>query len=174
MLNPDDVVKLIVFDTWTLNQDRYPPEGEKRRSNPDNVYLSERDGVANRYRLIAMDHTHCFTNGRDLTARIASIGRTKESRLYGLFPAFRRFITKGRISQAVNELEGMSPTSIGGIIESIPPEWRVPKTARDALKRLLCERVEFLCENLTNVMSPLCSLHAGDLFDEGGNADGRE
>lgn len=173
LLNPDDIVKMIVFDTWTLNQDRYPPEVENRRANPDNVFLSKRDRVAGQYRLLAMDHTHCFTSGRDLTDRIAGISRVKDGRLYGLFPAFRSFITRERIALAIGGVGGVPPSSIGGIIESIPSEWEVKETGRQALTRLLCERADFLSGRLADMLNPLCNLHEGELFEEGGNGDGR-
>jgi hypothetical protein len=40
LVNPETISQLVVFDTWTLNCDRYPPDVTKRRANPDNVFLS--------------------------------------------------------------------------------------------------------------------------------------
>jgi hypothetical protein len=71
--NCDDVARLVVFDTWTLNCDRHPPNLSERKPNYDNVFLSEEGAARGRFRLVAMDHTHCFTCGRDLTKRLASI-----------------------------------------------------------------------------------------------------
>jgi hypothetical protein len=45
LVNPQDVARLVVFDTWLLNCDRYswPPGNamQKPRINRDNVFLSE-------------------------------------------------------------------------------------------------------------------------------------
>lgn len=71
--NPEDIAKLVVFDTWTLNCDRHPPKGVVRKPNKDNVFLSGEGARPGRFRLIAMDHTHCFTSpnasGRSIVSR---------------------------------------------------------------------------------------------------------
>jgi len=38
--NHEDISRLVVFDTWTLNWDRFPPD-TVRKPNRDNVFLSE-------------------------------------------------------------------------------------------------------------------------------------
>jgi len=62
--NPEDIARLVVFDTWTLNCDRYqpPPEGVagRARVNWNNVFLSG-EAPAGQLLLKAIDHTHCFT-----------------------------------------------------------------------------------------------------------------
>ena len=40
--NASDVARLVVFDTWVRNCDRYPPDITVRKPNPDNVFLSSR------------------------------------------------------------------------------------------------------------------------------------
>ena len=72
LVNPDDISRLVVFDTWVLNCDRYPPDLTVRKPNPDNVYLANTNDPV-RFRLIASDHTHCFTCGRDLTRNVNDI-----------------------------------------------------------------------------------------------------
>jgi hypothetical protein len=42
LVNQDDLTRLVIFDTWTLNWDRYSVDDKgKRRINRDNVFLSE-------------------------------------------------------------------------------------------------------------------------------------
>ena len=57
LVNPQDITRLVVFDTWTLNCDRYhydvnPQTG--RKPNYDNVYLSSEGVEPGKRRLIAM------------------------------------------------------------------------------------------------------------------------
>ena len=58
-----------MFDTWLLNCDRFsfptrnPPT--KPRINRNNVFLSE-EAPDGKFVLKAMDHTHCFTCGKNL------------------------------------------------------------------------------------------------------------
>jgi len=46
LLNPNDITKLLVLDTWILNADRFPPKGMDWKPNYDNVFLSDRDGIS--------------------------------------------------------------------------------------------------------------------------------
>ena len=80
LVNCEAISWLMVFDTWTLNCDRHPADLTVRSPNYDNVFLervSESDPVG--FRLIAMDHTHCFTCGRDLGARRPTSIRSRTS-----------------------------------------------------------------------------------------------
>ena len=88
--NPDAISRLVVFDTWTQNPDRHPPDLATRQPHRDNVFLSGEGAMPGRFRLIAMDHTECFfTPGRrDLTGHIATIDQIRDERVYGLFPEF--------------------------------------------------------------------------------------
>ncbi len=91
LINPEDISRLVVFDTWTRNWDRYSPDG--RRINRDNVFLRE-DTPQGRFQLKAIDHTHCFTWGRELTRRLSNIEFVKDREVYGLFPEFRPFLDR--------------------------------------------------------------------------------
>src|SRR5437667_285614 len=86
--NPEDISRLVVFDTWTFNWDRHAPPDMKRRSRPDNVFLSGEDASRGRFRLIAMDQSECFADGQELNGRMAGIERIQDERVFGLFPAF--------------------------------------------------------------------------------------
>lgn len=60
LVNPDDIGKLVLFDTWTRNCDRHPPNLAARKPNRNNVFLSNEGLPDGEWRLMAMDHTHCF------------------------------------------------------------------------------------------------------------------
>lgn len=86
-----DITRLVVFDTWVRNCDRHPPDLTTRKPNFANVYLASTDRPT-RSRLLAIDHTHCFDCGHDLTNHLSEITKVKDERTYGLFPAFSAFI----------------------------------------------------------------------------------
>ena len=44
LVNPEDITRMVVFDTWTLNCDRHYHDQTVRKPNYDNVYLSS-EGV---------------------------------------------------------------------------------------------------------------------------------
>ncbi len=84
--NPEDIGRLIVFDTWTMNCDRYrPSNGATLRQNKDNVWFSEEGASKGRFVLKAIDHGCCFTCESDLTT--PRLQRSvNDDRLFGLFP----------------------------------------------------------------------------------------
>lgn len=123
LVNPGDIAKLVVFDTWTRNEDRFPPDPSVRKPNLDNVFLEEiieRKTLS--FRLVAMDHSHCFTSGAELTKRIAFIGSVKDDRIYGLFPAFVPFVTQAGVEVALNRLAEFTRADAEQIIATIPDE----------------------------------------------------
>jgi hypothetical protein len=79
LVNPEDISRLVVFDTWTLNCDRHHYDLKVRKPNYDNVYLSSADVEPGQRRLIAMDHGLCFIrSGEDLTTSLAHIDKWKQ------------------------------------------------------------------------------------------------
>jgi len=154
--NTDDIAPLVVFDTWVRNCDRYPPDPRKRRPNWDNVFLAQEGAAPGKLRLIAIDHSHCFTCGRALTDRTGTIDRVKDERIYGLFPQFKPYVTRERTDAAVRRLSEVSSGVVNGVVSSIPSEWDVSEGARDSLKKLICERASFLADRIIGLLEPLC------------------
>jgi hypothetical protein len=172
LVNPEDITKLVTFDTWILNADRFPPPGMDRKPNYDNVFLSDRDGIAGKQRLIAMDHTHCLTNGNEITARIGTIARVKDRHLYGLFPQFEPYLTAGRAKDAREKFRSVSTTLVAGILRSIPSEWGVNREGLRALYGLLLDRAHFKADEVYDMVLPHCSMHNGEFSWDGGNDNG--
>jgi hypothetical protein len=154
--NPDAVARLVVFDTWVRNCDRYPPDLTTRRPNYDNVFLEDQTDPV-RTRLIAMDQTHCFTCGGDLNSHIAQIDLMKDDRLYGLFPGFRPLINEAWVDQAVAKLTRLEKDKVRAIVDSIPPDWEVNKAARAALIHLTVERGAFVADTIKTSIRKVCS-----------------
>ena len=105
LVNPEAITRLVVFDTWTLNWDRYPPDLTTRRPNYDNVFL-EKVGERGKkeFRLLAIDQGCCFSGGRDLSPKIAGIDQIRDSRLYGMFPAFVQRVSEDHARGAIARL----------------------------------------------------------------------
>lgn len=168
--NPEDIARLVVFDTWTLNCDRHPADLRTRAPNRDNVFFSAEGATPERFRLVAMDHTHCFTCGRELTNRLATIERIKDERLYGLFP---EFVAQLRVHRSVAEasaarLREFSAGVGSEIVATIPGEWQVSDGARTALLDLLAQRAEHLADNIMGMLATRCWPQGELDFDSGG------
>jgi HipA-like kinase len=165
LANPDDISRLVVFDTWLLNCDRYSrPKDDPTKSpriNRDNVFLSE-EAPAGQFLLKAMDHTHCFTCGREWTKKLAHDDTMKHGRVFGLFPEFRKFLNRDAIVQAATDLRGITRESVTEMTQSIPKEWEVPRAARDALVDLVVGRATFVADTIESRLWPQGTLFTGD------------
>jgi hypothetical protein len=153
--NREDVGTLVVFDTWTLNCDRHPPDTNARRPNLDNVYVSTAQGAGHR-RLIAMDHTHCFSCGGDLSPSLASISKIKDERLYGLFPEFVPFVSRTSVKKSVATLASVTSEVVEPFVTAIPIEWQVSPEARAALVDLIVQRADFVAGKIEAHLAPTC------------------
>lgn len=150
--NPDALSGLIVLDTWLLNCDRYRPEAGRTRRNIRNVFFSERDAGKGKLRVIAMDHTHCFTCGTSLTAGIRSIDRVQDSRIYGHFPEFRPFLTHGAVRRFSARLGELTKPVAESFVAGTPRAWDIRDDVRAALVDFLCDRAAFLAPRLRKML----------------------
>jgi hypothetical protein len=148
LVNPDDITRLVVFDTWTLNCDRHHHDLGQRKPNYDNVYLST-DGVEpGKRRLIAMDHGLCFIrSGEDLSAKLAHLDKVRDPHVYGLFPEFRDKLRENIMTECVARLREMDKATANEVIQSIPSEWDVSPSAREAWSDLISRRAVFVADN---------------------------
>ena len=150
LVNPEDISRLVVFDTWTLNCDRCHHDPKVRKANPDNVYLSSEGVTAGKRRLIAMDHGLCFIgSGEDLTPRLADIGKVQDEQIYGLFPEFRQRLRQNIIDESVSHLRNVNKSTVTEIIESVPREWEVSQDSRNAWGDLIYRRARFVADNIS-------------------------
>jgi hypothetical protein len=154
LINPQDVSLLVVFDTWTLNCDRHSfKDGGRVRINRNNVFLSE-EAPRGRLLLKAMDHTHCFTCGKELSPPIAHIDRTKDPRIFGLFPEFRPFLDREVVRRTAERLGALTRETVEQMVQGIPPEWDVKQSARKALADLILARASYVADSIMNSLWP--------------------
>jgi|GEM_PF-276770 len=165
LFNPQDISRLVVFDTWTLNCDRYSWQGEGRtlrvRINRNNVFLSE-EAPESQFMLKAMDHTHCFTCGRELSRKLREIDKIKDSRVFGLFPEFQKYLNRVRIQQAAKDLRRILRTDVARITDGVPKEWEMKTDARDALIDLVVGRAMFVADTIESQLWPQRDLDFGN------------
>jgi hypothetical protein len=155
--NPDDISRLVVFDTWTLNCDRHSWQGEgtarRARINRNNVFLSE-EAPEGKLLLKAMDHTHCFTCGRELSRKLRELDRIKDPRVFGLFPEFRKYLDRPQVKKAARELLRITRTDLVRMTEDIPGEWEVGAEARNAVTDLIVGRATFVADTIESRIWP--------------------
>lgn len=156
VVNPADIARFVLFDTWTRNCDRHPPDPGARRPNYGNVFLSKEGLAKGKLQLIAMDHTHCFHWGRNLDERLARIEFVQDEGIYGLFPPFRPYLDRYRpaVEADLARLDRLPREAMEAIVATIPPEWEVSPGGRVALVNLLCWRAAFLAEHFVRLAYP--------------------
>lgn len=149
IVNPEDIARLVVFDTWTLNCDRHYYDATVRKPNYDNVYLSKEGVEPGKRRLIAMDHGLCFIrSGEDLTAKLSHIDKVKDEHVYGLFQEFRSKLREDIMKDCTVRLREMNAAVAKDMIGTVPGEWDVSSAARGAWADLICHRAVFVADNL--------------------------
>jgi hypothetical protein len=164
LVNPDDLTGLVILDTWTLNWDRYSiPEKGKPRINRDNVFLSEQ-APKGQLLLKAMDHTHIFMKGSELTRKLAHLDRVKDNKVYGLFPEFRPLLGEKAARRGIERLKEFTRAEAEKIVQSIPKEWDVSDGARKAIVDFLVNRARYMVESIMTMLWPQREL---DFTDEG-------
>jgi hypothetical protein len=164
LINPQDISRLVVFDTWTRNCDRHSVRtGRNKRIRYDNVFLSA-EAPKGRLVLKAMDHTHCFTCGADLTGKEATLDKIRDHHVYGLFRQFRPFLDRDAVNRSATRLRSVTGALVQGIMATVPREWDVSDSARKALVALIVARAEFVADNVVSAIWPQQEL---DFTDEG-------
>jgi len=147
--NPTDITRLMVFDTWVRNCDRHPPDLTARKPNYANVYLADTDRPG-RSRLLAIDHTHCFDGGRDLSERLADIAKVKDEATFGLFPAFEPFIDTGELHWCLSLLRSVTREQVAAIVANIPAAWQVDARSAEALVAQIHGRAVFIADRISS------------------------
>ena len=147
--NPEDITRLVVFDNWIRNCDRHPPNFPDRKPNYANVYLGHTENPE-KYRLYAIDHTHCFDCGREFTAKLSDIGKIRDDGVYGLFPEFRSFIDTSELHWCKSMLKSITKENVRQIVEKIPSEWEVEQAMRIAIVELVVQRAGYLADKIEN------------------------
>ena len=144
--NPDAISGLVVVDTWLRNTDRYYlPKG---RVNWDNVFLSKESSEVGKLSLRAMDYSHAIQFGGELTIGVSSISNIKDDAVFGLFPEFRKKLSRDAIRHFASILCGVSRSQIEDAVELIPLQWQLESSVRSALVNHLHQRASFVAESI--------------------------
>jgi hypothetical protein len=141
--NRSDLTKLVIFDTWVRNCDRRSEYGGRIRQNRDNVFIVRSDAGAD-LSVTAMDHTHAFTCGRDLTIRISTIDAVQDQSRYGLFPEFEVHWDLASAGDTLKRLSSLERETARTFVDCVPPSWEVGPAIREAWLEFLVARAHWL------------------------------
>lgn len=161
LINPEDISRLVVFDTWTLNCDRHGPREKEAsaapRINRQNVFLSA-EAPDSKFCLKAIDHTHCFTCGRALNTGLRSLDKIRDVRIFGRFPEFVSFLDREVVQETLIRLRRLERAVVASMMQSIPPAWEVRREVQEAWVELIYSRAMFVAETLEDKLWPQAEL----------------
>jgi hypothetical protein len=153
--NPRDLARVIVFDTWVRNCDRYTPRAEHSHLNRSNVFLSAEGASAGRFILKPIDHGQCFCFATVFTpALLRAETAIRDECLYGYFPEFRGRVAEIDVRQAIAQVAAIQAIEVEALFTGIPAEWQVSAEIQDAWRDLVQGRAVYLDQNVDR----LCSL----------------
>ena len=136
LVNPEDISRLVVFDTWVMNRDRK----SKLMAVTDNVFLSTTKTVKGKLRMVAIDHTHCFAAQDMVRLDLDQIKIPDDFDVYGLFSEFRDFLDRPTVREVAERLGKLETSTVEAIVGSIPSEWGVSASTQKRLVKLIVQR----------------------------------
>lgn len=145
VVNPHDFGRLVAFDTWVMNCDRYRPNRpgiHSEWSAPRNVFLA-RDDESAKVRLTAIDHELCFKCQKDLSPKYLSSATSCDT-LYGLFPEFGGLARREDALAAVGVIESITRAQIAAVVDEVPQAWLPDNAHRRALVDFVYNRIAVL------------------------------
>lgn len=138
---PEAVAKLVVFDTWLRNKDRFaePDLSTYGNANYDNVLLRMDKRMVE---LVVIDHTHALVE----TTLEDELGPEwiAERNVYGLFDQFAPILTRAAVDTALTLVEQIDLETIRRVCEEVPREWGMTHGLADDLSSCLVDRAKGL------------------------------
>ena len=136
--------RIVVFDTWVRNMDRYVERQSGRpHLNMGNVFISGDRARGEQPTLLAMDHTHVLVdeaafhdgNGAPLV---------RDEKVYGCFPEFRAFLTEKDLRDSLDDLSAFSFEQVRNLVSSAPECWGMTSQKATSVASFLSARARFL------------------------------
>ena len=142
--NPSAFGRLVVFDTWVRNRDRFfmRPDG-RRHENMSNVFISADVNRSRSPTLLAIDHTHILGSDAVIDCGAASEAVSDEA-VYGNFPSFETLVTECDVAGALGTLHELSYQDVLNLVAETPAEWGMTIQRAHRLARFLVARAQFL------------------------------
>jgi hypothetical protein len=138
---PDDIAKLVAFDTWLRNKDRFsdPANQDFGSKNFDNLLLRP---DKRKVQLLVIDHSHAIAE-TTLEDELGQ-GWVDEQKVYGMFPEFVQYVTRRGIQGALAEINKIDVERIERICQEVPRDWGMTHALAQRLSNCIVERARKL------------------------------
>jgi len=134
--NPDIVSKLLVFDTWIQNFDRFVLDGMDSTENRDNLlFIPASNG---RLTLLVIDHSHAFVETTFEDEMSHDWG--EDRRLCGVHPTFATFLRDDEVYRTLDAIRALGDQVLSEIVSQVPVSWGLTTGCREQLVAGLIRR----------------------------------
>jgi hypothetical protein len=151
--NPEMFSRLVAFDTWLLNVDRYSVADGRIRENRQNLWLSFEGAPQGKFTLKAIDHGHCFRGTTWRARDVNTIAWVKDENIYGYFPEFHGHLLRSEVETTLQKASALGQAELRDIVDHVPREWDLSADS-GALVGFLMDRAKFLNTELSNKLWP--------------------
>jgi hypothetical protein len=151
---PADVAKLVMFDTWVRNRDRFntTPSGGQSYNRDNLLFGPAPNG---RLRVQPIDHANCFVGtGGTFEGGMHGAEVFDDKTIYGLFPEFAPFMNSTYVAEAAEAILAVSEAAVREIVNSIPVQWGVLHPQRERLVEVILERAKRVSEFAPPLLVP--------------------
>jgi hypothetical protein len=154
--NPQDLARVVIFDTWVRNCDRHLVRAGRIHRNRDNVFLSTEGAPSGRVILKPIDHARCFVFATELTVEgFGNPATVRDENLYGYFPEFKNRVREQAIREAIAKAVSITAVEADTFFVGLPNDWRITEDLKTAWRQLILDRAAFLAGNADRVCSLL-------------------
>jgi hypothetical protein len=144
---PGDVARLVAFDTWIRNKDRFAEDANGGVLNYDNILFK---ADKRKTQLLVIDHSHAFAE-TSLEDEISDYWATEQT-VYGLFNEFASMLTRRDVKLAIDSVCAVAIDEIRDICRSPPSEWGFAPNKANQLADLLVRRAKLMSEWLPDAI----------------------
>lgn len=95
-----------------------------------------------------MDFSHAIQFGGELTTGVGSITNIRDEEVFGMFPEFRKKLSRDAIRHFASILGGVSRLQIEDAVGLIPQQWHLDSSVRSSLANYLFQRASFVAETI--------------------------
>lgn len=134
------VSRLVVFDTWIKNTDRFSPAPGSSEPNYDNLlFVPDKQKV----NALVIDHTHAFVE-TTFEDEITLEDWWSDETVLGIFPNLATLLDQSKVLKEIEAVNDFCANGLKEVIECIPRDWHLSQAARSALNENLTKRAEHL------------------------------
>ncbi len=138
LADPAQITRLVAFDTWVQNRDRYDGSGQSE-ANLDNL-LFRLDGP--NAGMLVIDHTHAFVE--TTLADDMNKAWVEETTVHGAFEEFFPLLSSDHIHAALNSISAITEETVLAICQRVPSEWGMTPGLASQMTTCIVQRAQQL------------------------------